>query len=559
MTYKSGRLWKSPLSLIICGGMLVFFVFDKLVEKKVLSSDKDSLNKPENMENSEILNKQKLLNLKPNSRDLELLDSSGESSSKIEFPKDSIPGDMTVRFKTKEAYQAFLEYADENGLGITGKLPQINMLKVSVNDSRLLDGLQAEFNDELAFDYNYVVTLPQIPFQQKEDQGELLEVVNENASALIGVPSDNQNWGEGVTIAVLDSGIISHSALENATITELDLVEDFGQQATLDTEASGHGTAVASLIVGNVDGLKGIAPAAEILSVKVLDGSGEGNTFLLAQGIIAAVESGANVLNLSLGTEGDSEVLRQAVSYALSGGVILVASAGNEGTDKPSYPAAYEGVIGVAATDANNAVPKYSNFGQSVSLVAPGYGLYAAWTDDQYVRFNGTSASAPIVSGAIAGLLSQEPELSASDVNSLLLNYSDDYGYPGVDNIYGQGVLNIDRIINRNVEGIYDASVSDFYLDDVKADGSRELLIGIQNRGTEILNDLFLKIGINGSYRTYSIGNANVGEVLSLPLSISNSSNYLKQLDIDAQIFSKDENDSNQNNDRLEATVSLEE
>ncbi|MDC0504110.1 S8 family serine peptidase, partial [Verrucomicrobiales bacterium] len=95
-----------------------------------------------------------------------------------------------------------------------------------------------------------------------------------------------------------------------------------------------------------------MAPASDILSIRVLDAEGLGNSYTVASGIVTAVDSGASVINLSVGGYSDSTVLREAVAYAIDSGVAVVAAAGNDGSNAPSYPAAYEGVVGVSAVDA---------------------------------------------------------------------------------------------------------------------------------------------------------------------------------------------------------------
>ena len=115
-----------------------------------------------------------------------------------------------------------------------------------------------------------------------------------------------------------------------------------------------------------------------------------GDSFTLAEGIVAAVDQGAKVLSLSLGSGGEGIVLRKAVDYALKKGAVIVASAGNDALSQVTYPAAYSDVIGVSAVDAAGKLADFSNIGEGVNLAAPGIGLHSAWLDDGEVSFSGT-------------------------------------------------------------------------------------------------------------------------------------------------------------------------
>ena len=128
----------------------------------------------------------------------------------------------------------------------------------------------------------------------------------------LGVSDERQDWGRGVKVAVLDSGVDrTHSNLAGVAMEEIDLVGS-------GDSSKGHGTAVASIIAGNEGGQLGLAPAVSLLSIRVLNSAGEGDSFTVAEGIVQAVDRGAKVINLSLGGTGESKVLKNAVDYAQS-------------------------------------------------------------------------------------------------------------------------------------------------------------------------------------------------------------------------------------------------
>ena len=164
---------------------------------------------------------------------------------------------------------------------------------------------------------------------------------------------------------------------------------------------------MASVIASHTDSYSGVAPGCEILSYRVIDDSGYTDSYTVASAIISAVKDGADVINLSLGGETVSEVLKASVSYANNHGIPVIAAVGNEGVGYVNFPAAYEGVIGVASVGANGRIANFSNFGKGVDLAAPGTGVLTASDSADVGIFTGTSISTAIVTGAVAMELSR--------------------------------------------------------------------------------------------------------------------------------------------------------
>ncbi|SVD63858.1 uncharacterized protein METZ01_LOCUS416712, partial [marine metagenome] len=269
----------------------------------------------------------------------------------------------------------------------------------------------------------------------------------------------------------------------------------------------GHGTAIASLIAGTVEGEEGLAPAAEILSIRVLDGEGGGDSFTVARGIVEAAERGAKVINLSLGSDTSSHVLENAVKYAQEKGAVVVAAVGNDGTRGVSFPARYEGVVGVTSVDAKGRQSAFANYGEEVDLAAPGIGVYAAWSDDQTVSFSGTSSSTAFVTGALAAEISRNPSMKSDQVADMLYRYANEAEKPGEDLWTGHGILNVGRVENRDVSGIRDAAVVGYYFDPAELKGgTTPFLVNVQNQGTEWLKGISLEVEYNGLNRNYLIG-----------------------------------------------------
>jgi len=159
--------------------------------------------------------------------------------------------------------------------------------------------------------------------------------------------------------------------------------------------ASTHGTFCAGLLVS-------VAPDATVMPLRAFDDNGNSDLFTIAKAIRYARRNGAQVLNMSFGTLTDVRVLREAIDYARAGNVVLVASAGNNNTATPQYPAAYPGVIAVAATDLVDRKASFSNYGGYVFVDAPGTHIISATPSGGYGMASGTSFSAPMVAGMAA-------------------------------------------------------------------------------------------------------------------------------------------------------------
>ncbi|MGW7498461.1 type VII secretion-associated serine protease mycosin [Streptomyces luteogriseus] len=266
--------------------------------------------------------------------------------------------------------------------------------------------------------------------------------------------------GEGITVAVLDTGVeADHPDLAGNVLPGKDLV-GFGAEPG-DRAWARHGTAMAGIIAGhghgpgNADGVLGIAPEAKILPVRVIleDGdssrakarSTRGNA--LAEGIRWAADHGADVINLSLGDDSASAHPEpsedQAVQYALKKGVVVVASAGNGGEkgDHISYPAAYPGVIAATAVDRAGTRASFSTRRWYATVSAPGVDVVIADPDHKYYEGWGTSAAAAFVSGAAALVKAAHPGLAPAQIKSLLEDTARNAPSGGRDDSRGFGFI----------------------------------------------------------------------------------------------------------------------
>jgi len=294
---------------------------------------------------------------------------------------------------------------------------------------------------------------------------------------------DLEKGSADVTIAVIDSGIdLEHPDLKENMIPGYDFVND-GSDAWDD---NGHGTAIAGVIgaIGNNNqGIAGVNWQSKLMPLKVVDGDGIGTYYDVAQGIIYAAEHNARIINLSIGGYAYSNALKDAVDYALEKGCLLVAAVGNDGIGAPMYPAAYEGVIGVAATDSQDRVDKNSNYGDFVDLSAPGLSIYTTELEGRYGYNSGSSLACPHTTGLIGLILSSNPSLSEKDIEEILYNSCD---YIGENNIYGRGRINAYRAL-LTAKGIQNIDIAVLGLEVVPESPfpgqETEVSVTLQNQG----------------------------------------------------------------------------
>lgn len=422
-------------------------------------------------------------------------------------PPDAIPGEAVLRFSSEDALRRFLANPPK-GLRVLASEARLLAVRVGFDDPAALNALRG--SGESAIEFNFVVSVPELPDPDKVASLGPAAPFGTTALEWLGAADRPPNWGANVKVAVLDSGVRPHPALAGVRIQSIDLIGGSGDGAY-----SGHGTAVASLLAGTADGILGVAPGVQILDIRVLDASGSGDSFTLASGILRAADMGAQVITLSLGTYGDSPLVRDAVNYALSQNIAIVAAAGNEGYANLAYPARYPGVIAVGAVDATGLTAPFSNSGQSLAIAAPGTAITAAWLGDQAIAFSGTSASVPLVGGAIAYILADQRYLTPSAAAAIVLQNADESGAPGTDPAYGYGILNLGRLRDRRTTGLHDLAVASHWIDATAsyAPGSIPVQVTIQNRGTVLESYAILNVSDGRSPQQYTILNLAPGAI----------------------------------------------
>ncbi|MDO7905439.1 S8 family peptidase [Paenibacillus sp. JX-17] len=263
----------------------------------------------------------------------------------------------------------------------------------------------------------------------------------------------NRGWNlskgsKDVIVAVVDTGVdLDHPDLKGQLLPGYNVIQP-GAKPYDDVGHGTHVSGVISAIVNNGEGVAGMTWYNKVLPVKVLDSSGSGTTYSVAEGIIWAADHGAKVINLSLGNYADAQFLHDAVKYAFDRDVVLIAATGNDNTERPGYPAAYPEVFAVSATDSHMKRASFSNYGDYVDVMAPGASIASTFPGNQYAALSGTSMASPHVA-ALAGLIrSINPDLTNTEVMDLMRKSVIDLGTPGHDKYYGYGQIDVYKALN---------------------------------------------------------------------------------------------------------------
>ncbi len=265
-------------------------------------------------------------------------------------------------------------------------------------------------------------------------------------------PAHQCATGHGVVVAVLDTGVdADHELLagridpggynfvdDNADTADIPTGLDRDGDGRLD-EMFGHGTFVAGVIAM-------VAPDASIMPVKVLDSEGFSDVFRIVQGIYYAIDQGVDVINLSLGTRSHNHIIRNAVDDAVAAGIVVVAATGNDDREHPGQmPALQETALGISSVDADDVKSSFSNYGEYVSLSAPGHEVVSAMPGGLYALASGTSISTAFVTGTAALVRSLAPLATPAEVGAHLLASAQnmDAENPGYAGLLGAGRLDV--------------------------------------------------------------------------------------------------------------------
>ena len=273
---------------------------------------------------------------------------------------------------------------------------------------------------------------------------------------LLGIPPLwKETKGEGIKVAVLDTGIaLEHPDLAPALLE----ARDFTRSPSAAYDAQGHGTHVSGIIAArrNAHGIVGVAPETKILMAKVLNDEGAGTSQDIVAGIRWAVEAGADILSMSLGSSEPDEEIHQALLLAISKGIFVITAAGNEGPDLDTvgYPASFPEMVAVGSIDRRQQLSRFSSRGRQVDVVAPGDQITSCYPPRGYAVLSGTSMATPFVSGVVALALAKHRKMGGKtplntqqDLIQHLCRTSSDAGPAGFDPLYGCGIIDPAKLI----------------------------------------------------------------------------------------------------------------
>lgn len=281
-----------------------------------------------------------------------------------------------------------------------------------------------------------------------------------------------------VIVAVVDTGLdLNHPDLQGQWVNGYNVLDP----ASSPQDDNGHGTHVSGIIAAvqnNSIGVTGLAPNSKIMPIKALDQDGLGDDIAIALGIRWAVDHGAKIINLSLGTPlnpdgtySQSAIVNDAVRYALQKGILFIAAAGNDGVGSLSYPAALPGIISVGSTNVNNGRSSFSNYGSTLSLVAPGeyiqntFPLTLAGSNAPYAYISGTSMASSVVSSVAALIWAANPTWNRDQVITKLLASTIDTQGKGRTSEQGFGKVDAGTAVLPTVTPI--SPLSNAYLNNV--------------------------------------------------------------------------------------------
>lgn len=258
--------------------------------------------------------------------------------------------------------------------------------------------------------------------------------------------------GAGQTVAVIDTGVGPVQDLSGRLHVGWDAINNRSDGRV---DPNGHGTHVSGIIAANANngvGVAGLAPQSMILPVRVLDSSGNGWSSDIAEGITWAADHGADIINMSLGSSNSSTAMKNAVNYAVSKGITVVAASGNEGNSAPEFPAAYNNVIAVGATTSSDSIASFSSYGSHLDLAAPGQSILSTISKlPWFSSYSGTSMATPHVAAAAALLRSRAAAIGMGSVNvqAALEGTAKDVSIAGWDKYSGHGRIDPTNALNR--------------------------------------------------------------------------------------------------------------
>lgn len=385
---------------------------------------------------------------------IESVDSETLRDVKVDHPEDNEGtshyhvNQVVVKFRSNPSEAELSQIRSEIGADSVHKLGYTYVFESAHMEAKQLMSYFQKWNVEYAEPHFMYMTNEAV-----EPNDRLFSKYQWNLPAIETIPGWGVNRGsEDVIVAVVDTGVdLNHPDLQGRTVPGINIVQKDKQPF----DDVGHGTHVAGVISANVNNGEGVAGMSwynRIMPVKVLDETGAGSTYSVAQGIIWAADNGAKVINMSLGNYADAQFLHDAIRYAFDRDVVLIAASGNDNTERPGYPAAYPEVFAVAATDSRQQKASFSNYGDYIDVAAPGVNIASTYPDNHYAALSGTSMASPHVTALAALICSANPLLKNTEVYEIMRQTAIDLGDSGKDKYYGFGQIDVVKALSRAVQ-----------------------------------------------------------------------------------------------------------
>ncbi|MEK7476523.1 MAG: S8 family serine peptidase [Candidatus Coatesbacteria bacterium] len=464
-----------------------------------------------------------------------------------------VPDEVMVRFRPGAAAEDVRRAAAGIGARVADEIPRlrVRLLKLppGLDVDEAIDRLRRNPNVELA-EPNQLFRRKGLPNDPRLNWQWGLEQIG--ATLAWGLTVTGAQGSPDVLIAVVDSGILSaHPDLAGKVVAGYDTITGGGNGDPDPGPGNGHGTFVASIAAAVSDngiGMAGTAQRARLLAVKLYEtGSWDASEFMIVKGVTWAVDHGAKVINMSLGSCfqltatvvecGSPTVIgADAARDAWERGAVLVASAGNESTTQFSYPAAYPHVLGVAATNRADLPTVYTNYGGYIDVAAPGGESFLLCdpTDDiigatsdpaeacpalgfspsDFTTAAGTSMSAPFVAGLAAVLFGADPSRTNAEVAGLIRASADQpLGATGWNDLYGYGRINMYRALRSSAPGSLAALEVSAGITPARPQpgDAVTVVVGLRNSGTEPAGEPDAALEVSGGIDRVALEAAPAG------------------------------------------------
>ena len=361
-----------------------------------------------------------------------------------------VKDELLVGLKHGVTAEEFRSLLARLGATIVSSIPEMGIYKLRLpEDTDVLAAMkQLQAQDQVAaVEPNYIYDLP-----RTARAGEVAQTLPDPDGPRVdnSQPSDSaRSSSEGFvranpqdpSLAIFDSGLMANVDLDGSVLGRYDAVDPSRSLS----DPIGHGTQMAMIAAGSVVP-HGVDPSlgqqrVPLVAVRAFDDSGRATSVGLIQGIQYAIEQGVRVINMSWGTESNSQFLQDAIKFARDNGIVVVASAGNEPTQRPVYPAAFDNVIGVSAMNPDGNLWEKSNHGRFVSAAAPGTGQFPIGHKGPPGSYAGTSIASAYTARALTRYFQQNPDASVDDAEKAFFASLTDAGPSGKDNKYGRGAL----------------------------------------------------------------------------------------------------------------------